>query len=56
MPKFTGAGGVVWDVDVPDEGTPARERFDAQVASGALVPVDDAPAPARKRTQAKVED
>lgn len=48
MALFRGAGGVVWEIDVPDEGTLARERFDAQLESGALAPVDEP-----KKTPAK---
>lgn len=62
MAKFMGAGGVVWDMDVPAEGTEARERFDAQVVNGQLVPVDvpspEAPAkkaPAKKAATPKAE-
>ena len=50
MAKFRGAGGVEWEIDVPEVGTIARERHDAQVASGALVPVEEAKkAPAAKK-------
>ena len=46
-----GSGGAIWDMDVPAEGTMARERYDAQVASGeltfvAIADVDETPAPA----------
>lgn len=40
MARFRGAGGVEWDIDVPREGTPARERHDEQVTKGLLVPLD----------------
>lgn len=48
MPAFMGKGGVVWELDVPAEGTIARERFDQQVADGDLVPVDEPKPRARK--------
>lgn len=41
MPKFRGSGGAEWDIDVPAEGSLARERFDAQVEAGQLVPVEE---------------
>lgn len=52
MGLYRGAGGVVWEITPPDESTMPmhRERFDEQLASGALVPVEEAPAP--KRTAA----
>ncbi|MBK9181409.1 MAG: hypothetical protein IPM45_18005 [Acidimicrobiales bacterium] len=36
---FRGAGGVVVELDVPAAGTHQRERFDAQLAAGELIPV-----------------
>ncbi len=44
---YRGSGGAIFEVDPPELGTNARELFDAQVASGALVPVD-VPKPAKK--------
>lgn len=45
MALYRGRGGGVWEMDTPKEGTQQRERFDAQVASGDLVPVDESEAP-----------
>ena len=39
MAKFQGSGGAIFAMDPPEPGTPARELFDAKVASGALSPV-----------------
>lgn len=39
--RVRGEGGVIWVMDVPPAGSQARERFDAKVAAGQLVPVDD---------------
>ncbi len=41
--RVRGAGGVEFDLDVPEDGTEARRNFDAHVASGFLT-VLDAPA------------
>ena len=38
-----GTGGLVIVMDVPQPGTPADERYQAALASGALVVVDDKP-------------
>ena len=48
MPPFKGAGGAVFEIDVPAEGTCARELHDAKIASGDLVAVE----PARKAAKA----
>lgn len=34
--EMRGAGGVVWPMDLPRDGSFARERFDEQVAKGEL--------------------
>jgi hypothetical protein len=48
MATITGSGGATFEVDIPAEGTDARARFDADVASGAIT-VTEAP----KKTPAK---
>lgn len=40
-----GTGGAVWVMDVPREGSPARGRYDLQIANGDLVIVEPEPAP-----------
>lgn len=49
MAVYRGSGGVEWEIDEPEEGTQQRERFDEQVASGALVPVEAPKARARAK-------
>lgn len=50
MPTYKGTGGVEWEITPPAEGTMRRERFDEQLASGALVLVDESrKAPAAKK-------
>jgi hypothetical protein len=48
MPLYQCAGGAIFEITPPAPGSNARELFDAQLAAGALVPVDE-PKPARKR-------
>jgi hypothetical protein len=43
--QVRGAGGAVFEMDIPPAGTQARERFDQQVAKGDLVFVDADPRP-----------
>lgn len=45
MGSYRGSGGVIWQIDEPPEGTPNRERFDALVANGGLVPAEPEPEP-----------
>lgn len=39
--KVRGAGGVVWDMDVPRDGTHERERFVERIANGDLTVLDE---------------
>lgn len=41
MAFYRGAGGVVWEIDTPPEGSHQRERFDQQIANGDLLPLND---------------
>lgn len=57
MALYRGAGGATFDVTPPPEGSNLRELFDAQVASGDLVAVDEPKkAPARKVTAPVAEN
>lgn len=40
--KARGAGGVVWELTVPKDGSNQRKLLGDQIASGALVVVDEA--------------
>lgn len=40
-----GTGGAVWVMDVPREGSSARERYDQQIANGDLQVVEPEPTP-----------
>ena len=47
MGVYIGAGGAQFEIDVPEEGTPARENFDRAIALGDLAPAKTAkPEPA----------
>lgn len=48
MALYKGQGGAVFDITPPNEGTNQRERFDAQLANGDLVPVEPPAKPAVK--------
>lgn len=50
MALYRGAGGAMFDVTPPAEGSNLRDLFDAQVASGDLVAVEPEPkkVPAKK--------
>ena len=41
MGLYRGSGGAVFEIAVPEPGTAARENFDAQIKSGALVAVPE---------------
>lgn len=56
MGLYRGAGGVEWEITPPKEGSQARERFDAQVSSGDLVPVDEKPEPKKAPASKKAQD
>jgi hypothetical protein len=43
MPFFTTATDVILEIDVPAEGTMARERHDEKVTAGDLTPYDGTP-------------
>lgn len=43
MPFFRTSTDVIYDLDVPAEGTVQRDRHDEQVAAGDLTPVDGSP-------------
>lgn len=55
MALYKGQGGAVFEIDPPSEGSIARESFDAQVANGDIVLVEQpAPRP-RKTAESKAE-
>lgn len=53
MAEYRGSGGAIFEITVPEPGTHARENFDAQVASGALVEVKPKPKPTAGVTKPK---
>ena len=54
MPLYRGTAGATWEIDPPAEGTHRRELFDAQIANGDLVLVEE-PKPVAKKAAPAAE-
>lgn len=48
--RIQGTGGVIWDMDVPREGTHERERFIERILNGDLLVLDDDGVPIERNT------
>jgi hypothetical protein len=54
--QVQGTGGARFEVDIPAEGTPARQRLDADIESGALLVLKPPAKPVTPTPAKKQED